>query len=345
MSSPRIAVVGAGLIGQRHVQHVARSAALHSIVDPDASADVQAEQHQVDRYSDLNELLSRDPPDGVIIATPTPLHYQQAMSCIAAGIPALIEKPITSDSDQAARLVAAAAQADVPLLVGHHRRYNPIIAQAREMINAGRLGTLVSVNAMCWLYKPDNYFDATWRREKGAGPILTNLIHDIDLLRFLCGDISYVQAAQSSSVRGFENEDTAAILLGFTNGTLGTVTVTDTVVAPWSWELTAGENRAYPHTNQSAYMIGGTRGSLSLPDLGLWHNGERPGWWEPIARETTPIGAADPLDVQVKHFADVILGQATPIVSGAQGLATLRVIDAIMRAAQTSDRIDVSADA
>ena len=78
----------------------------------------------------------------------------------------------------------------------------------------------------------------------GAGPVLVNLIHDIDLLRFLCGPITSVRALMSNAVRRNPVEETAGILLGFASGAIGTVTVSDAVPAPWSWELTAGENPA-----------------------------------------------------------------------------------------------------
>ena len=89
----------------------------------------------------------------------------------------------------------------------------------------------------------------------------------IDDLRNLCGDVVGVQALQASAVRGFPVEDTAAMLLRFRNGALGTVSISDTVAAPWSWELTSGENKAYPRTDEFCYLIGGTEGSISIPRL------------------------------------------------------------------------------
>ncbi len=104
----------------------------------------------------------------------------------------------------------------------------------------------MSVEATCWLAKPDDYFEVAWRREAGAGPIFTNLIHDIDLMRALCGDVTSVQAIETNAIRGHAVEESAAVLLRFENGALGTLNVSDATVAPWSWETTSGENRGFP---------------------------------------------------------------------------------------------------
>ncbi|MGT2439683.1 Gfo/Idh/MocA family protein [Bradyrhizobium betae] len=101
----------------------------------------------------------------------------------------------------------------IPMLVGHHRRHNPIIKSARETVASGKLGQLTAVVGLWLLKKPDDYFEVAWRREQGGGPLLINLIHDIDNLRFICGEIVEVQALTSNKVRGFAVEDTAALLL------------------------------------------------------------------------------------------------------------------------------------
>ncbi len=333
--APRIAVVGAGLIGRRHMHHIMREAALAGIVDPSPAARQTADQFETPWYDNLQELIDAERPDGVVVATPNRLHVEHGLACIAAGLPVLVEKPIADDVAEATRLVEAAEAKGVALLVGHHRRHNPLIRKASEVIAAGALGRIVTVQAMCWLHKPDDYFDVAWRRQAGAGPVFINLIHDIDLLRFLCGEIVSVQALDANTIRGLPVEDSAALLVRFAGGAIGTMTVSDAVAAPWSWELTAGENPAYPRTGQSCYMIGGTDGGLSLPDLGLWHYAGAKGWWEPIERRALPAGDGDPLALQIRHFCQVIAGETAPLVSGHEGLQTLKVVAAAKIAARS----------
>ncbi len=340
IDSPRIAVVGAGLIGQRHAKLIeaGADANLSAIVDPTDAASSFAAETGAPWFASIAEMLAADRPDGLIIATPNQLHMDHGLQAVAAGLPALIEKPIADSVAAAETLVSAADAANVPLLIGHHRRHNPLIADARAKIDAGELGRLVAVNAMFWLYKPDDYFDVEWRRKPGAGPVYINLIHDIDLLRHLVGEVTSVQAIQSSAARGHEVEDTAAALLTFDNGALGTITASDSIVGPWSWEQTAGENPAYPETDQHCYLIGGTKGSLSLPNGEIWGQNDPRSWWRDFQR-SGPAATADedPLIRQIAHFCDVIRGQAASLVPGREGLQTLRVIEALKQSAETGE--------
>lgn len=341
----RIAVVGAGKIGLVHMAHVMREGELAGVVDPSPEARDAAATLEAPWFSSLGEMLAGDRPDGVVVATPNRLHVPQALECVAAGVPVLVEKPLADTPAAARALVSAARQAGVPLLVGHHRRHNPLIAAARAQIEAGAIGRLVAVNALCWFRKPDSYFRIPWRTQPGAGPMLTNLIHDIDLMRHLCGDVACVQAQQASIARGHEVEDTAAVIMRFRSGALATMTVSDAVVAPWSWELTAGENPDYPRTSAACYTIGGTAGSLSLPDLGLWHYEGEADWGQPISRKALTRQGGDPLALQMRHFCEVALGGAAPLVPGEEGLATLEVLDAIRQAAESGRQVTLpSAD-
>ncbi|MEM5493357.1 Gfo/Idh/MocA family oxidoreductase [Hoeflea sp. AS16] len=337
----RIAVAGAGLIGKRHIEAIAATPGveLHSIVDPSDAARQYAGLADARWYGSLAAAFDADKPDGIVLATPNQVHVENGLECVAAGIPALIEKPLASDLQAGLDLVIAGEDAGVPLLVGHHRRHNPLIASAKMQIDDGLLGTLVAVHGMFWLMKPDDYFETGWRRQPGGGPVFLNLIHDIDLLRHLIGEIVSVQALMSSAVRGNPVEETAAIILRFENGVLGTFSLSDTIVSPWSWELTASENPAYPPTGQSCYFIGGTHGAMELPNTKVWTNPAARSWWEPISATRYPVSREDPLVRQIAQFANVIRGKEPPLVSAREGLKTLQVIDAVQRSAPNGQTV------
>lgn len=338
----RLALVGYGLVGRRHADAIVRcpGVGIAAVIEPSPEGRALAAEQGHPVFPDLAAFLAdADPADGVILATPNALHAEQALACIARGLPVLVEKPITTRAADAADVVARAKQAGVPLLVGHHRRHNPLVHKAKALIEEGEIGTVRAVQAMCWFYKPDDYFDvAEWRRKPGAGPIAVNLVHDIDLIRYLCGEILTVRAVASPSARGFENEDVASAVLELQNGAIGTITVSDSIVAPWSWELTSREYPVYPPTAENCYLIGGSHGSLSVPDLKVWHyaGGER-NWWSPISSTTRRRDATDPLVNQIENFAGVILGNAVPLVTGEEGMRTLRVIEALQEAARTGE--------
>ena len=105
--------------------------------------------------------------------------------------------------------------------------------------------------------------------------------------------------------------------------------------------MTTGENPVYPQQDQSCYQIAGTHGSLTIPQLEVWSNPGKRGWWEPMVRERVHVVQEDPLKLQIRHFCDVIQGTAKPIVSGREGLNTLKVINAVFEAAETGIKVRI----
>jgi len=208
-----------------------------------------------------------------MIATPNVTHARIATDCLERGVGVIVEKPIAHTVEDAQHICDISRSKDIPALVGHHRRYNPIVRHAKQIIDSGKLGRPVAATVLCTWRKPDEYFNVVWRREPGGGPILMNAIHDIDLLRHLFGEIESVQALVSNAVRRFVVEDTSAIICKFRNGAVGTITVSDTTAAPWNWDLNAGEAEHFPRQDANAYFLSGTEASITLPRLEIW---ERP---------------------------------------------------------------------
>ncbi len=345
MSQVRIGVIGAGLIGRKHIE-VLRSGdsayTLAGVADPSSQARAEAEQLGYNCYGSVEEMLDKAKPEGAIIAVPNQMHAEVGLQCIEQGVPILIEKPVADTIAEALRLVETAEAAGVATLTGHHRRHNPIMRRATQLISEGAVGTVVAATCIWLAHKPVGYHDFAWRREAGGGPVLINAIHEIDSLRMLLGDVDTVQAADSNAVRGFEVEDTAAAILRFKNGALGTLILSDTVSSPWSWETTSGENPLYPKSGLDSILIGGTRGSLTVPSLDLrWHDEGQESWWNPLLQKREPVIPADPYYEQMRNFAGVIRGTEEPVLSGRDGTRTLATTLAITDSAKTGQPVRI----
>lgn len=325
-----IVVLGAGAIGQRHIELIEANprCRLEAVVDCDPEA---APSCPAPLLPDVAALRQKHRPDGVIIATPTGLRAEHADACLACGVPLLIEKPVAGDLAAAAAIEGAARAAGVPVLVGQVRRHSPAVARAKRAVEEGALGDLVAVSAVWALHKPPAYFENAWRQGKDSGPLLTNAIHDIDALRHLAGEIEEVQALGGGRRRGGANEEAAALALRFASGAVGTLLVADRAAAPWSWELTAGDRTSFDHaqTGQDCYHLCGSEASLGLPSLRLWRHAGAPDWTAPMACETLAAGTGSGLERQLDHFIDVIDGARPPLVDVADAS---RSLDAVLRA-------------
>ena len=348
MSKTRIAVAGAGTIGLAHMAVLRASASceLAAVVDPSPAAQTHADAAGVPLFKSLAELLAKARPDAVVLATPNPLHVPQGLECIEARLPMLLEKPIAPTVAEALQLVAAVDRARAKVLIGHHRAHSPIMAKARDVVASGMLGQLVAVMGSATFLKPDHYFtDAPWRREPGGGPILLNMIHEVHNLRMLCGEIVAVQAFSSHATRGFAVEDTVAINLRFASGALGSFMLSDSAASARSWEQTARENPAYPsYDDEDCYVISGTNGSLSVPTMRLktYPRVEDRSWWKPFEVGVVGMVRDDPLKHQMEHFGAVVRGEAEPLVSARDGLANLRVTEAIVAAARAGGTLEIT---
>lgn len=350
----RIAVLGAGLVGRRHLSLLASSPRCTpvAVCDPSPAAAEPARSHGVPHVASLDQLLEahatgRRPLDGVVVATPNRDHVPSTLRLVEAGVPALVEKPVADVLEDAVHLDRAVSAAGVPVLVGHHRRHGAALQHGRRLIADGVLGDVVAVQGSALFRKPDDYFDlAPWRRSPGGGPILINMVHEVDDLRWLCGDIVTVQATASHRVRGFEVEDTAAMTFTFASGALGSFVLSDVAASARSWELTSGEDPAYPrNAGESCYEVAGTTGSLSIPVMRVRSYDGTPSWWEPMRVREEPLAPVDPLAAQLEHFCDVVSGTAAPLVTVADATRTLATTLAILEAAATGHSVEVASPA
>ncbi|MET3970376.1 MULTISPECIES: Gfo/Idh/MocA family protein [Bradyrhizobium] len=344
MTKIRIGVIGAGLIGRKHLRKLAE----HGDYELAGIADVNAEQVAAEQpgarvFADYRKLLDEARPEAVIIASPNQLHAENGIACARAGIHILIEKPVTDTLETAAGLIAEVRKAGIRSLVGHHRRHHRQVKALKALLGEGRIGDVVGVSAIWATHKPADYFKAApWRSQAGGGPILINLIHEIDFLRFAVGEIVAVEAIAANRQRGFAVEDTAAALLEFENGALGTFFLSDCAVTPWTMEQGLGEAPEFPFSGQSSYRLMGRRGAIEFPSLDQWtQEGGAQDWNRPIQAQANHAASTDPYVAQLDHFRDVVRGVTPSLQPVEDGARSLLVTLAIAEAATARRRIDL----
>ena len=308
----RIAVMGGGLIGRRHVERILAHpvATCAGLIDPDPNV---APDLDVPRPTSIAEAQA----DRVIIATPTPLHAQNTQDAAAHCAAILIEKPV-------AHTLAAAdtlSRLPVPILIGHHRRHHPKVKALKSLLVSGRIGDPVTATTIWALRKPDSYFTQNWRSAADGSPVLINLVHDLDLLNLYFGPIQNIVALPGHPQRSAERTESGAVALVHDSGVTTTISFADTAASPWGFEAGTGENPNIGATGQDMLWITGTKGGVSFPSLTVWSGTE---WSEP-ATASPPLEAEGPapLDAQLDHFIDVINGAAAPLCSLADGRAAL----------------------
>ncbi len=312
----RILVMGGGLIGMRHCTAIAAHprCTLAGLVDPNNALIAPCGAPRFDDIADVDV-----PVDGVVIATPTGLHADHAEAVAARGWPMLIEKPIAATRDEAARVSAL----NVPVLIGHHRRYHASLAALQQAVS-GRIGTPVTATLIWAMRKPDPYFEGNWR-SAGGSPVMINLVHDLDVLRYVMGDIEDIVALPGARLRGSPRVESGAVALRFASGATGTISFADTAPSPWGFEAGTGENPNIGTTRQDMMWITGTGGGIAFPSLTLWQGQD---WSRPAEPTALTAEATVPLDAQLDHFIDVCTGAATPRITAQDGARTL---DAALR--------------
>lgn len=344
MEPVRLGLIGGGLISAKHIEGSKNidNGNLVAFCDVDPKCKAIADELNIPFFTDYRDMIRTAGLEGVIDGTPNQFHAEVGMACAEKGIHVLTEKPVAASLEEGKRLVEAVEESGINLLVGHHRRYFPPIRRAREIVRSGDLGKMVGISMLWALMKPDIYFKVKWRSQQGGGPILINIIHEVDNLRFICGDVAEISARSDNLVRNGDVEDTVAIHFKLVNGALGTALVSDTAPSPWSYELTSGENKDYFETDQDCYFILGTQGSLSFPNMEVWshpHQREK-GWWEPLMRRSEEIPWSSPFTAQLEHFCRVIRGEEEPVITAADGLLTLATTLAVNESSETGRSVD-----
>ena len=345
MGRVRVGLIGMGMIGKLHAETMSRMTELEfvSASDIDAKHQKTAEEVGTKFYQSYEEMIGKEKLDGVVIAVPNELHLPVGATCAEKKLHLLVEKPIASNLSDADRLVEAAKKNKVHLLIGHHRRHNPFIEALRDTVRGGGIGKLVGVTVLWALYKPSDYFKGpfAWRAAKGGGPILINLIHEIDNLRYICGDVKRLYAEVSNSARKFPVEDSVSISIRLENDALATIFLTDTSPSNIGYEANTLENLFFYHSQKTCYYYFGTEGSITFPQLRklYYPDPAKAGWQYPIFEGGIKVDREDPYTRQLRHFCKVIQGQELPKASGEDARKTLEVTLAIQKSGETGQPV------
>lgn len=191
----------------------------------ETSAQKMGEHFACPFTSELDQALADPSVDAVIIATTTPSHAEYAVACAQAGKPYFVEKPIADSLENGRRTVQATEQAGIANMVGFHRRYDPAYALAKTQIDAGNLGQLEVFRSIS--RDPDMGISSLEFHLSSGGLIVDLGVHDMDLARWMVGEVSEVVAwggaLADPSLAQHNLHDTAVAMLKFENGALGTV--------------------------------------------------------------------------------------------------------------------------
>jgi len=336
----RLASIGVGMIGQVHARALAEEQACNyvAICDRDGGKKKLADSYGVAFYRDFTEMIRREELDGVVVAVPNDQHASVGVTCAEHGLHVFMEKPIAPSVEESEDLIRAASKNKVRLAVGHHRRFNPLLTGLKEIISKGELGKIVGISMLWGMYKPDEYFvQGPWRKEPGGGPILINLIHEIDNLRYVYGEISSVYAEVSNAARGFEVEDTVGVTIRMKDGAIANVLLSDTVPSIWAYEQTMGEFDFFYQGKGNIYHFFGREASLVFPEMikVSYPTGGPRGWQNPVELKQLYRSNGNPYPAQMHHFCNVALGLEEPRTTGEDALQSLKVAMGVAESGQS----------
>lgn len=307
-----IAVIGAGFWGRNHARNLKelQETRLIAVCDKDeARAKAIAELFGVEAYTDSRKMLKREDIEAVTVCTWSTNLAAEATNALKAGKHVLVEKPMANSVQEARKIVELAKKNQRYLMVGFLMRFIPGVQRIKEAVEKGEIGTLVYATARRVSEWPERIGD--------VGVVKDLAIHDIDITRYLFGDDPEEVYAKAGSLRAKQYEDHAQIMLTFRGGK------TAFIEANW---LTPYKIRKLTVTGSKAIM--------SLDYI-----------TQEITIETSGQTMApryevkEPLKLELQHFADSILNDKEPIITGVDGLKAVQVAEAALKSAQIGTAI------
>jgi len=317
----RWGIIGSGDVaefkGGPALQQAPGSALVASMRRDAVAAAAFAERMGVPRsYSSVEDLLADQEVDAIYVATPVHLHRDHTLAAARAGKHVLVEKPMALTGSACEEMIAVCRRAGVALGVAYYRRCYPVVARVRELLGARAIGQIVQARVQFGSFYPGKAGDWRIASEQSGGGALADIgSHRLDLLLHLLGPVAEVSALSSTLTHSYRVEDSASLLLRFENGTHGLFGIY------WNMRERVDE-----------LEISGTHGRILVKDLEAGAI-ELQRHAMPAEQQVLPPPRPTHLGLVTDFVQSVAVGRA-PVVSGEDGLATNRVLDAAYRAAR-----------
>jgi predicted dehydrogenase len=336
----RFGVIGAGGIAFRKTipgMLKAKNCRLAAVMDPVDVDKIAAALGDVRAYAKEADLLDDPEIDAVYIASPAGSHVKQIRMAAEAGKHVLCEKPLTLTARDAKEMVAVCRKNKVFLQEGYMMKFHGAHAKIKELVDAGRIGKIVSMRAQlsCWYPK----IAGAWRQNPklgGGGALMDMASHLYDLLEYFAGPVRSIQAKTGRLVQGYASEDASTTLLEFASGAQATVDCFFCIPDE------ASRTRLEIYGSQGAILTEGTIGQSCRGKLegifGLGDAGYDATQSKDVVRRFQRIAfpAVNPYTAECSYFADCILaGQAPEINSGKNAVHILSLVEKAYRSAKT----------
>lgn len=300
-------VVGLGQMGQNHARVLSDLAGvvLVGVADPaEAARRAYRAPGGVGVFADYRRMLEELRPDAVTVSVPTQAHCEVACAALEAGAHVLVEKPIAATCEEADRMSAVARRAGKKLMVGHVERFNPAVAELKRALDAGEIGHILQLHARRLGPLPARVHD--------VGVVLDLATHDIDVMHYLTGGA--ITRVSAETARGTP-ETMLAGLLRFDTGAIGLLDV--------HW-LAPSKVRELAIVGEAGTFVA----DYLSQEVRLLRAGA------PVHHAS--IEKREPLRVEHEHFAQCIVGDATPHASAEAGRAALAVALRLLDSARTT---------
>ncbi len=323
------ALIGCGRIGQRHAQHINNFGKLVAVCDIDkAKATELGNTYKTTVFTDITTLLGQVKADVISICTPNGFHASQTIQALKAGFHVLCEKPMAINVFDGEQMVNQALKSNKRLFIVKQNRYNPPVDAVKNLIDAGKLGKIFSVQLNCfWNRNPQYYNDSDWKGTKAldGGTLFTQFSHFIDLLYYLIGDIKEVKAytANFNHTKEMEFEDTGVVVLKFYNEVLGTINYT---VNSFGKNM---EGSITIFAEKGTVKIGGQYlNELEYQNFDGFKIDDLPKG-NPPNKYGQYVGSMSNHDLVYQNIQDVLTNGGVIATNGFEGLKTVEIIDKI----------------